>query len=639
MAEEYKATDNQENLPDSNHSTDQEDQKVKAEKVISSEEVEQLETAEIPPNEYKRYNLEDELKKLEKLDVEGILDYFENDILANLSQRSNAGLIAKIVRELKDYFEKKYQEYIAEKKQQFVDEGGRAEDFKPEPDDSYYKEKFDALVNKFNEELKEYYRRRAEYQKNNLVRKLEIIEQIKELSQSAENPGTVYRKFKELESEWRKIGSVPSNKYKDLMESYNIAVEMVYDYLEISRELMEIDRQKNYEEKVKIIKIAESLPYETLPIKSFNELQDLHKKWKEIGPVPKDKKDELWEKFRTISKKINEAYSSFFKEKRRKENENLKKKSELVKEAEKIANGEYTKPREWKAQKDKLLELDQIWRTIGRVPKKYNDSIYEQFRAAFDKFFDKKRAFFENYDEILKQNLEKKLKLIERVEAIKDSTDWKKTTHEIIKIQNEWKEIGPVPQEESDKIWQKFREVCNYFFDRRAEYYDSLKAKEKENLDLKKALIEEMKSFEPSGNMEADISKIDEFTSKWNEIGFVPIENKDEINKAYSEALKELYEKAQIDEDKKALFFYEEKVRERQNSKGFDHFLQNEMTAINKRIRELEKQIIKYENNLAFFSDSDNEFLQQIRDKIEAKKSKIDFLTKKLNILRRFLQK
>ncbi len=636
MAEEYKVTDNQENLPENNNSANQEEKEVKAEKVISSEEVDKLETAETPPKEYKRYNLEDELKKLEGLDVEGILDYFENDILANLSQRSNVGLISKIVRELKDYFEKKYQEYIAGKKQQFVDEGGRAEDFKPDPDDSYYKEKFDALVNKFNEELKEYYKKRAEYQKNNLERKLEIIEQIKELSQSAENPKAVYRKFKELEAEWRRIGSVPSNRYKDLMESYNIAVEMVYDYLEISRELMEIDRQKNYEEKVKIIKIAESLPYDTLPIKSFNELQDLHKKWKEIGPVPKDKKDELWERFRAISKKINEAYSTFFKEKRRKENENLKKKSELVEKAEEIANGEYTKPKEWKAKKDELLELDKVWRTIGRVPKKYNDSIYEQFRAAFDKFFDKKRAFFENYDEILKQNLEKKLKLIERVEEIKDSTDWKKTANEIIKIQNEWKEIGPVPQEESDKIWQKFREVCNYFFDRRAEYYNSLKDKEKENLELKKALIEEMKAFEPSGNMEEDINKINEFTSKWNEIGFVPIENKDEINKAYSEALKELYEKAKIDEDKKALFFYEEKVRERQNSKGFENFLHKEMVAINKRIRELEKQIIKYENNLAFFSDSDNEFLQQIRDKIEAKKSKIDFLSKKLNILKKF---
>ena len=637
MAEGRKVTDNQKNSKNSTNTTNKEEN-AKVEKIISSEELENK-NYESSNDEYNRYDLEDELNKLEGLSLENVLDYFENDILANLTYRSNTNLVSKIVNEIKDIFKKKYQEFLSAKKQKFVEDGGRAEDFKPDPDDFYYQEKFDALVNKFYEELSNIYKEKKEYQKKNLEKKLEIIEQIKELSQSGVSPRDAYKKFKELEFSWKRIGSVPSNKYRDLIERYNVAVEMFYDYMEISRELMALDREKNYEEKLKIIKIAESLPYDTLPIKSFNELQDLHKKWKEIGPVPKDKKEELWERFKAISKKINDAYSLFFSEKRKKEHENLVKKKELVKQAEEIANGDYSKPKEWKEKKEKLIELDNIWRKIGRVPRKYNDSIYEQFRAAFDKFFSRRREYFENYENLLKQNLEKKLKLIEKVEKIKDSTDWKKTTKEIIKIQEEWKKIGPVVQEKSEEVWQKFREVCNYFFNRREEYYNSLKDKEKENLEMKKALIEEMIAYEPTEDIDKTLSKINEFTERWNNIGFVPIEHKNEINKAYSKAIKEIYAKANLDEKKKTLFLYEEKIKEKQNIKGFENLLSREMNSINKRIKELEKQVIKFENNLAFFTNTDNEFLKQIREKINDKKSKIEFLEKKLNILKKYINK
>ena len=635
MTEEFKNTENLEHNTENSGNNSVEPQK--AEKVISSEEVEKL-VVEEENKSAKKYNLEEETEKLEGMDIDSLLEYFENDILENLNVRSNVPLIAKIVDEIKELFEKKYKEYLNAQKQKFVDEGGRPEDYKPTADDDYYREKYEGLLTKFDYAQKDYYKKRAEYQKKNYEKKLEIIDQIKQLAQSGRNPREVYNEFKKLEYAWRRTGSVPANKYKDIMERYDVAVKLVYDYLEISRELMELDRQKNYEEKVKLIKIAESLPYQTLPIKSFNELQDLHKKWKEIGPVPKEKKEELWQSFKAISKKINEAYSEFFKEKRRKEAENLKKKTELCEQAEAIADGDYSRPKEWKAKKEELLELDKIWRTIGRVPKKFNDSIYERFRQAFDKFFDKKRKFFENYDNILKENLEKKLKLIERVEEIKDSEDWKKTANEIIRIQKEWKEIGPVPQEESDKIWQKFREVCNYFFDRRVKHFEELKSQEVENLEKKKALIEEIKNYTPTGSMEQDLNAITEFSKRWNEIGYVPIENKKEINKAYSEALKELYGKANIDEDKKALFIYEEKIKEKVGTKGFENFINREMIAISKRIRELESKIIKLENNLSFFSNSDNEFLQQIKEKIESQRSKIKFLNSKLNILKKYFK-
>jgi uncharacterized coiled-coil protein SlyX len=633
MTEEFK---NQENLETNTEQKElNSENSQKAEKVISSEEVDKLEeTKEKKPA--KRYNLEDELDKLEKMDVDSLLEYFENDIIENITVRSNISLITEIVNEIKEFFEKKYKEYLNSKKQEFIDEGGRPEDFKPSADDDYYREKFETLLTKFENLVKEYYKQRAEYQRQNYEKKLEIIEQIKLLAQNGGNPQEVYRNFKRLESEWRRIGSVPPNKYKDIMERYDVAVKLVYDFLEISRELMDMDRQKNYEEKVKLIKLAESLPYQTLPIKSFNELQDIHKKWKEIGPVPKEKRDELWQRLKEISKKINDAYSEFFKEKRRKEAENLKRKTELCEQAEEIANGDYVSPKVWRAKKEELLELDKIWRTIGRVPRKFNDSIYERFRKAFDLFFERRRKFFENYENLLKENLDKKLKLIERVEEIKDSKDWKNTTNEIIKRQNEWKEIGTVPQEESEKIWQKFREVCNYFFDRRKKHFEELKSQEIENLEKKKALIEEIKNYQPTGNLEEDLNAITEFTKRWDEIGYVPIENKKEINKAYSEALKELYNKANIDEDKKALFFYEEKIKSRVGSKGFENFLNHEMIAISKRIKELEARIIKMENNLAFFSDSGNEYLKQVREKIENQKSKVNFLTKKLNILKKF---
>jgi len=636
MAEEFKNPENLENVANDETSEKKElNEEKKAEKVISSEEVDKLAVEEEQP--VRKYVLEEETEKIEGMSLEELLNYFENEIIANITKKSNVPLIAKIVDEIKEFFDKKYQEYLNAKKQSFVEEGGRPEDFKPNPDDDYYQEKLDALLERFAELEKEYYKNRAIYQNENYKKKLEIIEEMKALPQ-IEDSNEVYKKFKYLERTWRRIGSVPANKYKDLMERYNIAVQLVYDHLEISRELMELDRQKNYEEKVKLIKIAESLPYQTLPIKSFNELQELHKKWKEIGPVPKDKKEDLWAKFKEISKKINEAYSEFFKEKRKKEVENLKKKTALCEKAEEIAGGEYTKPKEWKAQKDALLELDKEWRTIGRVPKKYNDSIYERFRAAFDKFFERKRKFFENYEDLLKENYEKKLKLIGRVEEIKDSEDWKKTADEIIKIQKQWKEIGPVPQDVSDEIWQKFREVCNYFFDRRAKYFESLKSQEVENLDKKLKLIEEIKSFTPTGNLEEDLNAINDFVNKWNEIGYVPIEKKNEVNKGYSEAIKELYNKANIDEDKKALFIYEQKIKEKAGTKRFPDFINKEMIAINKRIKELEAKIIKYENNLAFFSDSDNEFLKQIKEKIESQKEKIKFLTKKLDILKKYFK-
>ncbi len=628
MSEEIKSSENQENM--SNIPMDENNQQVENQQ-NSDNDVESKNS-----KEYVRYNLEEELEKIDGLDVEGVLDYFENDLIANLSEYSNISLVGRIVKGLEEVFNKKYKEYISSKKQQFVEEGGRAEDYKPSVDDKYFQEKFEELLNRFLEIQKEYYRKRAEYQQKNYEKKLEIIEKIKELPKSSEKIGVVYKKFKELMWEWKKTGGVHSSKYRDLMSRFDLATKMFYEYLEINRELMEMDRQKNYEEKLLIVEAAENLPYETLPIKSFNELQDLHKRWKEIGPVPREVSDKLWERFKEVSRKINDAYSNFFKDKKKREQENLKKKTELCEKAEAIADGDYKRVKEWKEKKDELLLLDQEWRKVGRVPVKYNDSIYERFRAAFDKFFDKKRKFFEHYDDLLKENLDKKLKLIEKVEALKDSEDWKKTTSEIIDIQKEWKEIGPVPQEESEKIWEQFRAACNYFFDRREKYYESLKGVEEENYKKKQELIEEMKAFESTGNAEKDMEAINAFVVRWNTIGFVPIEKKNEINDAYSNALKQLYEKANIDENKKILILYEQKVKDKKDTKGFQKFVNNEYFALNKRIKELERQVTKMENNLAFFSSTDNEFLKDIRSKIEEKRQKMKLLSDKLNILKKY---
>ncbi len=473
---------------------------------------------------------------------------------------------------------------------------------------------FKALYMEYKKERAEYNKELDAQREENLQKKQAIIEELKALVEEPGDMKEAFPKFRDIQNRWREVGPVPQQNFRDINDTYQLHVTKFYDLVDINRELRDLDFKKNLEAKTAFCEQAEALAQDEDVVEAFKELQKLHEQWKDLGPVAKEFRDEIWERFRAATSVINKRYQAHFEGMKAQQADNLEAKQALCEEVEAIANKEITSSTEWNALSKQIEEIQAKWRTIGFATRKENQKVYDRFRAACDKFFERKRASFSEFKDSMNANLEKKMAIIAEAEQLKDSTDWKATGDRFIELQKQWKEIGAVPRKKSEQIWKRFRAACDAFFtarDNRPDGPGSLGA----NLAAKKALIESIKAYVPV-DAEADAAAAKDFAAKWNEIGFVPFKEKDKIQAEYREALQAKFPD------------FGGRRHERGASRGGERRPLSEKDKLKEQFNALQQEILTYENNIGFFglSKGAEKLKAQMQERIDAAKAKLEEL-------------
>ena len=495
----------------------------------------------------------------------------------------------------------------------------------------------DALEIRLKELFKEYRRRRDEYIANldnikeeNLKLKLSIIDELKELVNSDETLNNTFAKFRELQQRWKDTGPVPQTKVKDLWETYNLHVENFYNFIKINKELRDLDLKKNYEQKMQLCEQAEALLMEPSIVDAFHKLQKLHDEWRETGPVANEYKESLWERFKAASSRINKQHQEYFDSIKQEQLKNLELKSELCTKTEALAEQPYTTRKEWNKASERLIEIQKVWRTIGFAPKKDNTRIYERFRTACDRFFEAKRDFYAGVKSEMEHNLALKQEICEAAEALQSSEDWKHATEQIIALQAKWKQVGAVSRRYSDQVWKRFRAACDNFFERKSQHFAGIEGEHEANLRKKLALIDEMMAADVA---EGGYDMIKEFQRRWSEIGYVPIKQKDAVQKKYKAAVDQLFGTLRGSERDRSMNRFKERL---QSMKGAgDKRLKSERERLYNKVRQMEQDIALLENNIGFFSKSKNAeaMIADIREKIAKSKRELQDTIEKVRLI------
>ncbi len=534
---------------------------------------------------------------------------------------------------IKSAFYKQKNDQIEQEKKAFIDDGGAEEEFVAE--ENPYEQDIKDLLKRYRQIRIEYNKKLEVEKEENLKRKYEVIENIKNLINAEESINKTFNEFKELQREWREIGLVPQSKMKNLWDLYHFHVENFYDYIKINRELRDLDLKKNLEMKIGLCESAEELLVEPSILKAFNTLQKYHEQWREIGPVPRENKDDIWERFKTVTAKINKKHQEFFENRKGEQKKNLEAKTALCEKVEEICELEIDSFREWDEKSKELIQLQKVWRTIGFAPKRDNNKIYERFRTACDSFFNRKREFYSKNKEEQQNNLQLKIELCELAESLKESNDWKKTTQELINIQRQWKDIGPVPRKQSDIVWKRFRAACDYFFDKKSEHFSEIDSEQVDNLKLKEELIGEVENFKSAGDVEKNLNTLKEFQRKWTEIGHVPYKKKDEMQNRFRQAVNKLYDELNIDEEKRILLKFKNKMASFSETNRGQNKMRMEREKYVNKLKQLENDLVLLDNNIGFFAKSKNAetLIKDVKKKIEITKQKIESLKEKIRVI------
>ncbi len=541
--------------------------------------------------------------------------------------------IRRQVEAIKSNFYRLHNAEIEELRAKFITEGGTPEDFKTEesPVEITLKE----LLDDFRKKRMDLSKKAEDEKIGNLKTKYDIIESIKELVNSQESLNKTFHEFRVLQDRWRETGPVPQSNVKDLWEQYHYHVEAFYDYIKINKELRDLDFKKNLDAKLLLCEKAEELLLEPSVVEAFKQLQFLHDQWREVGPVPSEKRNELWERFKEATSKINHKHQEYFVSLKDDQKKNLQEKTLLCEKAEELAGSALQDAKEWEEKSKALIELQKIWKTIGFAPKKYNAAIYERFRQACDTFFSKKRDFFAGNREEQENNLQLKTELCMKAEAMTQSTDWKKTSDELIRLQKRWKTIGSVPAKQSDKIWKRFRSACDTFFNRKNEYFSNIDSVYLTNLTLKEELLKEIESFKPTKEVNLNLDKLKEFQRRWSEIGFVPIKEKDNIQEKYRAVINAKFDDLKLDDESKAILKFRSKIDSIATKPNADKRLDMEREKCYTRLKQMESDIALWENNIGFFSQSKNaeSMIADIENKIQQAKERMQGLRERMNML------
>ncbi|MFS4469391.1 DUF349 domain-containing protein [Maribacter sp. 2210JD10-5] len=576
-----------------------------------------------------------------------ILDYhsmsMENLVgeLQRLVRNEKVQAIKKHVDGIRDEFNLKFQEFIEQKKEDFIASGGNEIDFHY---NSVTKRQFNEVYSDYREKRNQYYKNLEKSHKENLAYRLELIENLKGLVNVEEDMNTTYQSFKDIQEKWRNAGPIPRADYNNVWRTYQHHIEIFYDFLHLNRELRDLDFKHNLAEKQKIVERAESLAQEPDLNRAFRELQVLHKLWKEdIGPVGKEHREEIWERFSNATKIIHGRRQEYFKNQDKIHEENLVVKSEIIAAINNLSKNVSTSHREIQQQIRKLEELRESFFKAGKVPQKDNEKTWSAFKDAVRAFNRNKNAFYKNLKKDQQENLDKKRALLAIALELKDSEDVATATSEMKRIQSEWKKIGHVPRKYSDKLWKEFKNACNHYFDRIHASKNSTYKKEEENLKLKEACMERLKAFQLSSKKEDDLVTIKAFIDEWKKYGNVPFKKKG-INQKFNKIIDALFHKLNVSRQESELLKYGNKIQQLANDDDQERAIQNERSFIRKKINESKDEIRQLENNLQFFSGAseNNPMVQDVIKKVEKQKDALaawNVKLKKLNILKNNLQK
>lgn len=521
----------------------------------------------------------------------------------------------KEVEDIKINFYKLLKTETEQIKQAYVTAGHDAESFEAPSD--VLEQEFKVLMNRYREVRIAMAANIEKQKEDNYVRKMALIDQIKTLTEAAVYNQKTFHEFHEILKKWKEIDGVPQAKMQDLWDNYYHQVELFYNHAKIDKELRDLDFKKNYEEKLSLCCQAEDLLLNPSPIEAFNQLQTMHARWKEIGPVSKEFKEVLWDRFKEATSKINKQHQEYFDEQKVHQLKNLEAKIALCEQAESIAKREYIGGKEFNQATLELIEIQKVWKTIGFAPKKDNAKLFKRFRTACDEFFAIRKNFFKHVKSELTDNMQMKLNLCEKAEALMNSDDWKATTDLFIAMQKEWKTIGAVSRKQSDIVWKRFRTACDTFFNNKEAYFAQKDEALELNLEKKRGLLEEINAFEPSADKDT-MAAIKAFQARWMEIGHVPMKEKDKIYKAYKTALDRLFQAFRSHQGDKKPFRSHDKYNasEQRNDRKGSHSERDRLIA---QVKKLEADISVWENNIGFFAKSKNAeiLVQEVRKKIE----------------------
>lgn len=529
-----------------------------------------------------------------------------------------------------------YKIHLAERDAQmkeYLAKGGDPEKYILLPDDT--EEAFKAEMQLIKEKRAKIFLAQEEEKQDNLRKKEEIIEKIKAMTTSPEEANKSYQDFKALQQEWKEIKNIPADKANEVWKNYQLYVEQFYDMLKLNSEAREYDFKKNLEAKTKLCEAAEKLNEEEDVISAFHQLQDLHQQYREIGPVAKELREQIWERFKAASTVINKKHQQHFEDLRAKEEENLAKKTSLCEKVEAANQGEYKTAKDWEKVTQEIIEIQKEWRTIGFAPQKMNVKIFERFRIANDEFFNKKAEFFKGLKDTYSTNLEKKQQLVNKAKELADSTDWKKTGDKLIALQKEWKKVGTVPHKQGELLWKEFLDTCNKFFEARNKQNAGSRSEEHANLDKKHNIIAQLKELVVAEISDNDFQKkLKDLAKQYSAIGHVPFKEKDKVYKEYHEAIDAAYKKLHATNAKRHFDNFKNNLKNVAKEGG--NALGNERGKLLRRYDQLRIEITTYENNLGFFntaSKKGNSLVEEMNRKIEKLKADLEMVKQKIKAI------
>ncbi|RHJ92955.1 DUF349 domain-containing protein [Parabacteroides bouchesdurhonensis] len=560
----------------------------------------------------------------------------KEEILSKLTElvEKSAETARSEVESLKQAYYKIRRNEVDELKKTFLENGGEEKDFVAPEDET---------ENTIKELLASYKEKRAavlaeeeRIKTENYTLKLQLIDQLKALTESQEDFNKLYNDFKEIQQKWKEIKLIPQEHANDLWRNYQTYSEKFYDIIKINNQFRDYDFKKNLELKTALCETVEKLENEPDVISAFHQLQKLHQQWREIGPVAKELREDLWTRFKTASTVINKRHQEHFEKLKAKEQENLEAKTAICEEIENIDFSTLKSFKDWEEKNKEVIALQDKWKTIGFAPKKFNVKIFERFRAACDVYFNKKSEFYKAIKEEMEKNLELKRALCEKVEALKDSTDWKETTEKMIALQKEWKTIGSVARKHSDAIWKRFISACDYFFEQKNKNVVSQKSVELTNLASKKELIEKINNLDETLESEEALATLKGYMAEWNTIGFVPFKEKDKIYKEYHEAVDKQFDRLKVDKNDRKMQSFRNNLSDMVSGEHSKGKLYGEREKLMRMYERMKNELQTYENNIGFLSISSKGgggLLKEMERKIEKLKEEMDLIIKKIEAI------
>ena len=553
-------------------------------------------------------------------------------MLEELVQEADVQKIKDQVAAIRLHFNKLNKEDMDNELSQFLQSGGEADSFQHVEDP--IEQRFNAAFGIFKSNRAKQNEDLEKQKVENLAKKQAILDELKDIIASDDTLKKTYDDFRALQDRWKEIGPVPAAENSNLWNNYHFLVEKFFDKVRIGRELRDLDMKKNLDAKIELCEKAEELLDEKAITKAFKALQKLHEEWKEVGPVPQDKKDEIWERFKAATDKINQIRREHYAKIEEEQAGNLEAKKALCEKAEELIAEEYSSVNAWQKKSDELSEIFGVWKTVGPAAKKENEEIWQRFRGAMDQFFAMKKAFFAGLKDRQTENLERKTQLCIEAEALMESTEWKNATEQMKKLQEEWKTIGPVPKRHTDKIWKRFRAACDTFFTRKNEHFSGRRTEEEANLAAKKALLEEIKAFQVGPNRNENMEAIKAFQKRWIEIGYVPMKHKDAINKEYRELIDGFFDTMRKNQNEASTNDFREMMETWKDDPNAGDRVRREGNKLQTRIQKLRDEIAAMENNIGFFSNSKNSELMraEYEKKINKAKEDLKVLEEKLKI-------